>query len=338
MVTQQPTDSRELTSVTVRLVGPFELDVEPPRSDFPVPAGKGARLLKMLAAASEQTVSINDLIAALWPTDAPSGAARNIAALVSRLRRALGRDTIVGDSRGYRLVTSERIHVDIAQAQVLCANAERESSAGTYGLAELAAAKAEAILSRGRVLADEDDAGWVEEARHRANRLLRTARALHWNAGLACSDLDGAISSAEAALADDPLDEDACRGLMTGLYRAGRPGAALSVYEELRGALADALGIDPAEATQSLYLSILHTEQPPGPTERTPRRRQASDEHIVGRDEEISTLITQWSETVAGCGGIVARLGRGRHGQAHAGRCARSAGGFGGRHRAARGL
>ena len=30
MVPQQPTDSRrELTSVTVRLVGPFELDVEP---------------------------------------------------------------------------------------------------------------------------------------------------------------------------------------------------------------------------------------------------------------------------------------------------------------------
>ena len=306
MVTQQPTDSRrELTSVTVRLVGPFELDVEPPRSDFPVPAGKGARLLKMLAAASEQTVSIDDLIAPLWPTDAPSGAARNIAALVSRLRRALGRDTIVGDSRGYRLVCSERIHVDIEQAKVLCANAERESAAGTYGLAELAAAKAEAILSRGRVLADEDDAEWVEEARHRANRLLRTARALHWNAGLACSDLDGAINSAEAALADDPLDEDACRGLMTGLYRAGRPGAALSVYEELRGALADALGIDPAEATQSLYLSILHAEQPSGPTERTPRRRPGSDERLVDRDEEISTLITLWSETVAGRGGIV---------------------------------
>ena len=32
-------------------------------------------------------------------------------------------------------------------------------------------------------------------ARHRANRLLRTARALHWNAGLACSDLDGAIGT-----------------------------------------------------------------------------------------------------------------------------------------------
>ena len=90
MVTQQPTDSREPTSVTVRLVGPFQLEMEPPRRDFTVPAGKGARLLKMLAAASEQTVSINDLIAALWPTDAPAGAARNIAALVSRLRRALG--------------------------------------------------------------------------------------------------------------------------------------------------------------------------------------------------------------------------------------------------------
>src|SRR5262249_39757251 len=151
---------------------------------------------------------------------------------------------------------------------------------------------------------DEDDADWVEAARHRANRLLRTARALHWNAGLACSDFEGAISSAEAAFADDPLDEDACRGLMTGLYRGGPPGAAPSVHEERRRARDDGLGIDPAEATQSLCLAILHTEQPPGPTERTARRPSGSDERIVGRDEEISTLIALWSETVAGRGGI----------------------------------
>src|SRR4029077_14454676 len=57
--------------------------------------------------------------------------------------------------------------------------------------------------------------------------------------------------------------------------------------------------------TQSLYLSILHAEQPSGPTERTPRRRPGSDGRRVDGDEEISTMITQWSETVAGRGGIV---------------------------------
>jgi DNA-binding SARP family transcriptional activator len=304
VVTQQPSDPPELISVTVRLVGPFGVDVQPPRTDFQVPAGKGARLLKMLAAASEQTVSINELITGLWPTEAPSGAARNIAALVSRLRRTFGRDTIVGDARGYRLVISERLNVDIAQAHMLCASAERESAAETYGLAELGAAKAEAILSRGRVLADEDDAEWVEHTRRRANRLLRRARAVRWKAGLACSDLDGAIVSAEAALTDDPLDEDACRALMTAQYRAGRPGAALSVYEELRSALADALGIDPAEDTQSLYLSILHSEQPPGPPDRAPRHLSSSSASIIGRDAEMSTLIALWSDTVAGRGGV----------------------------------
>ena len=40
---------------------------------------------------------------------------------------------------------------------------------------------------------------------------------------------------------------------------------------------------DPAKATQSLYLSILHTEQPPGPTERTARRRPGSTRDTPGR-------------------------------------------------------
>ncbi len=301
---RQVADTAPFTSLTIRLMGPLEIDVEPPPADFRMPAGKAARLLKLLAVSADQTVSTSDLIAALWPDGAPPGAARNIAALVSRLRGSLGRDAITGDTRGYRISTSDRIRVDIAEAQKLSTSAANEYAAGAHGLAEMAATTAESILSRGLVLADEPDAEWVEDARRHANRLLRSARALRWNAALACGDPHGAIDSAEPALADDPLDEDACRALMTGLYQVGRPGAALSVYERLRGALADALGIDPAEQTQSLYLSILHDEQPPSPHPSTGPQRPQGDQGLVGRDRELTALIELWSQAAAGHGGM----------------------------------
>jgi DNA-binding SARP family transcriptional activator len=293
------------SSLTVCLVGAFRVEVEPPQAIFRQPTGKAARVLTVLAASADEAVSVSDLTSVLWPDGAPHAANRNIAALVSRLRQTFGRDAIRGDAaHGYRLVTSDRIRVDMVTARELCMTARRESAAGMHGLAELAAATAEAVMSRGRVLADEDDAEWAEDARRRGNRLLRRTRAQRWTAALACSNPDGAIASAEPALADDPLDEDACRALMTGLYQAGSPGAALSVYEDLRAALADTLGIDPAEQTQSLYLSILHAKRPGDPTGGPSEGGDPGRGRIIGRDREMATLVELWSETIAGRGGI----------------------------------
>ena len=230
------------TPRNVRLVGAFRID----GLDTSGPGGQEARLLKRLAVSHDQSVPMATLVDALWPSAAPARAERNVAALVSRLRRLLGADALRGDARGYTLVTSEGLRVDLAEAEARLAAAEEELGAASYGLAEHAAATAVALLQAGPVLADESDSDWVNQTRSIADRLLRRARSLHWSAALGCADYPAAEGSASAALDDDPLDEDACRALMTSCAQSGRPAAALQVYERLRTTLADALGIDPA--------------------------------------------------------------------------------------------
>lgn len=257
----------------------------------------------MLAAAHDQTIAMTTLTEALWPGDPPASAPRNVAALVSRLRKLLGTGAIRGDAHGYSLVTSEALRVDLAEAEARCVVAEEELAAASYGLAEHAAANAQRILGQGPVLADEPDADWVDQTRAQASRLLRRARSLHWRAATACADFPAAVASAAAALEDDPLDEDACRALMTAYARSDRPAAALQIYERLRTTLAEALGIDPAGATQSLYLAILHTDLPPTPNNGVPGA-VTNDPALVQREAEMEALVGHWSQTVSGDGGL----------------------------------
>src|SRR5262249_54275036 len=57
-----------------------------------LPGGKAMRLLKVLAVNQGRFVPIDELIDILWGADAPARPERNVAALVSRLRRCLGAD------------------------------------------------------------------------------------------------------------------------------------------------------------------------------------------------------------------------------------------------------
>jgi DNA-binding SARP family transcriptional activator len=63
-------------------------------------------------------------------------------------------------------------------------------------------------------------------------------------------------------LADShPYREDVHRQLMVALYRAGRQGEALSVFRDLRGRLAEDLGIDPSGRLRDLEAAILRQDR-----------------------------------------------------------------------------
>jgi DNA-binding SARP family transcriptional activator len=293
-------------SIRIRLVGSFTVQGQ---LGGPAPTGRGERLLKLLAVHHDQIVGTSIIIEALWGDEPPAGAARNIAVLVSRLRRVIGRDAIAGDARGYKLVTGQHLTLDLAEGEALLRTAEHELATQSYGLASLAAARTESTLAVAPVLADEEDNAWIVGARSRVARKLRTARSVRWTAALAAGDLPSAIESAESAMRDDPLDEDACRALMRAYEQSGLPASALAAYERIRVALADGLGIDPAEATQALYLSILHAEPP---AVSPPVRRGRSLEQLaspVGRDAELSQLLAAWSDALAGEGGMCVIVG-----------------------------
>jgi DNA-binding SARP family transcriptional activator len=54
-----------------------------------------------------------------------------------------------------------------------------------------------------------------------------------------------------------PFRESAAGFLMLSLLRSGRRADALAIYESVRGALRDELGIDPGTALQDLYIQVL---------------------------------------------------------------------------------
>jgi len=88
----------------LRLLGPLTVEGE---LSAPVPTGKARRVLAVLAQRRGEYVPVAALVDALWDTDPPERADRNVAALVSRLRRALGRERIEGTGAAYRLVPDD---------------------------------------------------------------------------------------------------------------------------------------------------------------------------------------------------------------------------------------
>ncbi|MFZ2503902.1 MAG: helix-turn-helix domain-containing protein, partial [Nocardioides sp.] len=127
----------------VRLVGPFTVE----GLGGSGPGGQEARLLKRLAISPDQNVPMPALVDALWSADAtPARAERNIAALVSRLRKTLGQEAIRGDVNGYCLVVSPDLRVDLHDAETRCGVAEEELAGASFGLAEHAAGTAESML------------------------------------------------------------------------------------------------------------------------------------------------------------------------------------------------
>ncbi|MBB6376845.1 DNA-binding SARP family transcriptional activator/tetratricopeptide (TPR) repeat protein [Pseudonocardia eucalypti] len=287
-----------------RLLGPFTVEGE---LAAPLPVGKARRVLAVLAERAGEFVSVATLIEALWDERPPEHADRNVAALISRLRRALGRDRIDGGAAGYRLVP-ESLGVDLREAVELVETAERELRYGNYALASTGAEQAAKRLAADVPLAGERDDPWVQQLRRTVARWLARARICWAGAALELGLPDVTVEEAGAVLRADPLDEQACRLVIRGHQRAGRSGAALIAYRQLQLAMSEQLGSDPSPATQAAYLAVLRSENPrarprpgtPGPPDR---------ERLVGRGLELATLRELWFGAVAGRPGLAVVTG-----------------------------
>jgi DNA-binding SARP family transcriptional activator/tetratricopeptide (TPR) repeat protein len=279
----------------LRLLGPLTVEGE---LSAPVPTGKARRVLAVLAQRHGEYVPVAALVDALWDTDPPERADRNVAALVSRLRRALGRERIEGTGVAYRLVPDD-LKIDLADAVELIETAELELAHGHFALASTSAEQAAKLLHGDTALAGDRDDPWVLGLRRAVARWLRRARICWSCAALELQAYDTAVEVASAVLRDDPLDEEACRTVMLAHQRAGRSGAALVAYRALRRAMSEQLGSDPSPATQSLFLAVLRSESPS--TARQPARPPAwVDAPLVGRAAELTALRELWAAAVTG--------------------------------------
>ncbi|WP_432947553.1 AfsR/SARP family transcriptional regulator [Kribbella sp. CA-253562] len=222
---------------------------------------KARTLLALLAVNRRRHVQADRAIDVLWGGMPPVKALEAVATLVSRLRGVLGPDVIVGRRPAYRL--GDSIRVDLEDAAWLVNRAESHAVLRTTPAAALSSARrALNILDPSDVLADEPTALWVDPARSTHRDLLRRARIGVARAALKTGDFRLAQVVTDAALEADCLDEAACRLRMMAFHATAEPAKALATYERLRAALADDLGVDPAQATRDVHLSVLRDFQP----------------------------------------------------------------------------
>ncbi|TFV81251.1 hypothetical protein E4P38_22580 [Blastococcus sp. CT_GayMR16] len=284
--------------VLVHLAGPLRVDRGgTPLAGAELGSRKGRTLLRLLAARRGDVLPGAEIAAVLWPRESPSDPDAVVASLVSRLRRVLGPNAVVGGREGYRLGAVE---VDVDRARQLLADAERAAPAP----AGVGAGAALELLGAAEGSPEPDDE-WMAPVRSEVTVLRRRAHHLLARTALETGEPAGAEDAAGRALADDPLDEEAVRLLMRALLARDLPAEALRTYERLRRALADELGTDPAPATRTLYDAALHGEAPvvsavPPPADRL---------RLAGRDAELGLLRAEWEGACGHRAGLVLLTG-----------------------------
>lgn len=223
-----------------------------------VPVG-GARLralLTVLALRAGRTVPVGTLVDEVWDGDPPADATGALQALVGRLRRTLGADTVASADGGYRL-TAAPDDVDLHRF-------ERLAAEGTAALADGDPAKAGTLLDdalalwRGPALAGLPDR--TPEAARAETRRLDALRARH-TAALALGDAERSLPELTALCDAHPLDEPLQALRLRALRDTGRAAEALAAYEEVRRLLADRLGSDPGAELRALHAGLLAPEQ-----------------------------------------------------------------------------
>ncbi len=221
-----------------------------------VPETKVRALLADLLAHDGAPVSADRLIDDLWGDAPPGRPSDALRAKVSQLRRVIGAERVVRQPPGYRLRLDEDDAVDAERFGSLVAEAHAAVDPRTR-----AALLTEALeLWRGPAYADVADAPF---ARGPALRLAEQRLSVLEARAEARLETGGhALLAGELAdlVAQHPLRERLRALQMRALYAAGRQSEALAAYEDLRGRLAEELGVDPGPELAALHEAVLRQE------------------------------------------------------------------------------
>ncbi|MFE2595559.1 BTAD domain-containing putative transcriptional regulator [Streptomyces sp. NPDC059396] len=288
-----------------------------------VPGPKVRSLLAALLAHGGGPVSADRLVDGLWGTRPPGKPANALQTKVSQLRRALGRDRIVHRPAGYLLELSDA-EVDADRFTALLVRA-----GATGAPRQRAELLAEALgLWRGpAAYAGFADEVFVRPEAERLEELRLTALEQQGEARLELGEHALLAGELTALVARHPLRERLRAVQLRALYLTGRQSEALASYAELRGRLAEELGVDPGPALVALYEAILRqdpaldasafgptvavaaaTAVPPVPPVPPASALPAPLTPLIGRDHSVRAigqlLRTARLVTVTGPGGV----------------------------------
>ncbi|MFI0829819.1 AfsR/SARP family transcriptional regulator [Streptomyces sp. NPDC021140] len=253
--------------VRYRILGTTQV-LRPDGTAVPLGGARLRALLTVLALRAGRAVPAGLLVEEVWDGDGPADAPGALQALVGRLRRALGADSVASADGGYRLV--------VAPDDVDLHRFDRLAGEGARALADGDPAKAAVVLDdalslwRDPVLPDLPDR--TAETARWTTRRLDALRARH-TAALDLGQAEHSLPELTALCDGHPLDEPLQALRLRALRDTGRTAEALAAYESVRRLLADRLGTDPGPELRALHAELLSPSPTPAPDRsRTPGR------------------------------------------------------------------
>ncbi|MDH6132295.1 DNA-binding SARP family transcriptional activator [Kitasatospora sp. MAA4] len=283
-------------------------------------------LLAMLLLEADQPVQLDRLKAALWGERPPASASASIHNMVARLRR------LIDDEEGSRLRSTPLgylLHVaeDELDSRLFESRLRRARSALLGSDWESVQQEAGAALDlwRGVPLAELPDLAPAQAPRQQWQEAR--LQALEWRiqAQLRLGRSSGLVPELTRLVAEHPLHEAFHAQLMLTLNQLGQCAEALALYQRLRRALVEELGIEPGPAIREVHQQILCAE----PYRPAPRPSPHRDPHLArdsvpaqlpadtpdftGRATELQTLTELLRRAAAVDGGsrVVAISGMG---------------------------
>src|SRR5215218_4595188 len=156
-------------SVTrIRLCGELKVQLQGRPVEQELPGRQGRLLFAFLAARGERPVGRDELIDALWPADLPANPDEAFSALLSKVRRALGKGVIEG-RRELTLVLPSDASVDIEEARRAAERADAALARSDWRSAFDDASTVVNVASGGFLTGY--DAPWVEDRRREVEDL-----------------------------------------------------------------------------------------------------------------------------------------------------------------------
>jgi DNA-binding SARP family transcriptional activator len=251
-------------------------------------APKLRQVLSLLAVQANAFTRVDQLVEELWEVNPPQSALTTVQTYIYQLRKLLKLDdrpsagdtelTLLSHPGGYILQLPDADDIDANRFEQLARRGRQEL------LGQRVEAAAETFrdalgLWRGGFLEDVSTGPLLYSHATRLDELRRTVLALRIEADLQLGRHQEIIGELTSLVSAEPTREDLSAKLMIALYRSGRRADALGVYQRIRGALVDELGLDPAAELQRLHQLMLEADPEldlpgaPGSPENLPRQR-----------------------------------------------------------------
>ncbi|MEV1027087.1 AfsR/SARP family transcriptional regulator [Streptomyces sp. NPDC050264] len=231
-------------------------------------APKPRQVLALLALNADHVVPVSTLIEELWDENPPRSARTTMQTYILQLRDLIGeallrggdeqakaKDILVTLPGGYRLQTRGGT-IDYQELERRAGAGYRAMDAEDYAGAAKKLRDALALWT-GTALADVQAGSQItlEVSRLEETRLCALDQRIE--ADLRLGHHRGLLSELTVLVKKYPMHESLHGQFMLALYRSGRRGEALNIYQHLRTTLVRELGLEPSAALGKLQRSIL---------------------------------------------------------------------------------